>query len=227
LSNSGCVEQSRSEGGKSSYLIGLAKKATTNIVDEETLNFLAGRIDCLGNEILNVATAEIVRLAVRGQNSLPIQLGKILYVKPEHIENVLSREYDVPSRLGEIIANVSSLDLTSLGDYSVQYSNRYNLISFDRKDLNRIEFRPNVKVLKVKAGISIEAGMKARLTTAAQASVTQMGQLLNNQIREHLSKDPLLRIGFDEADKLWEVLKAYSKRESARRLAALRENLQL
>jgi hypothetical protein len=226
LSNSGCVERSRSEGGKSAYLIQLAKKATVHEVDEELIDTMAGRVDALGLEILPVTCAEMLRTAIRTYDR-PIQFGKVMYVKPENIDDVLSRGYDVPSRLGEIIANISSLDLLKIGDYTVPHYCDYDLISFDRRNRESIEFRPMVNSLRVKAGISVEAGMKARLTTSAPAAVTQIGQLLNNQIREHLSKDPLLRIGFDEADKLWEVLRVYSKRESARRLKAMRDSLEI
>jgi hypothetical protein len=43
------------------------------------------------------------------------------------------------------------------------------------------------------------------------ASVAQIGQLFRHCVVQWLSKDAFLRVGFEEADKLWDLLKSYAK----------------
>jgi len=74
-----------------------------------------------------------------------------------------------------------------------------------------IRFFPDLESLPVKSALSIEAGGKTRLVTAGLASVAQIGQLIRHPIAEWLGLDQTLRVGFDEPDKLWEVLKAFQK----------------
>jgi hypothetical protein len=101
------------------------------------------------------------------------------------------------------------MEITKFGNFTGHLvRNDLNILLFEE---DTVEFIPTVSSLPTTASVSIESSLKARMVTTAPSSITEIGQLCNNALREHLSKDPFLRVGFNEPDKLWEVLKAYAK----------------
>jgi hypothetical protein len=214
LSNSSCLEATRADGGRSAYMINLARKCTDQILTEEICQDLEGRKDCYGKiPIASGCWETISLLRVEGRQCY---VGDILYLRIEDIISQLkfrlaTEKLSAPLRLGEVLAMTASLDMLRYGHYSHPHTVKYNILTFN-STINFAKFLPDTDCIPVRAGLSIEAGMKTRLTTSAPAPLVVIGQLVGNRIREYLSHDPFTRIGFEEADKLWEVLKAYDKR---------------
>jgi hypothetical protein len=141
----------------------------------------------------------------------PPNLGDILYVKPNDAGDTIARLETckaVPKMLGKIMSMIASKMMLSKGSYSEPCTVIHGALCFLH---NEVTFKLE-KPLFVKADVSIEAGMKTRLITAAEAAVAHLGQLPANFMRKYLSQDPFTRVGFEEAEKLWVVLKDYSKR---------------
>lgn len=103
--------------------------------------------------------------------------------------------------------------IREVGHYSEQPTMTLGIMSFGTRN---IKFRLNVESLPVRAGLSVEKGLKTRLTTSAMTAFSHLSQLPANYMRETLSQDPFLKTGLDEPDKLWQVLKAYKSRSADR-----------
>jgi hypothetical protein len=201
-------------------IVGEAKLASNVPVTEHVLESLCSRVDCFGKTLITpmVATVAYSRIGKRTESQVrdPV-LGDILYLEDvnaiTHLSRVLKQEKPgVPIKLAEILSMTSSLLMLEYGEYDQPNKVEHNTLTFEHESAGKITFEPNVQALPVRAGLSLESGMKTRLTTAAPAAFVQIGQLIGNRLRDHLSHDPFLRVGFEEADKLWEVLKAYDKR---------------
>jgi hypothetical protein len=217
LSNSGANESTRSEGGRSGYLTELARDAVNKPATEEFLDFISGRVDCFGHRIGYSVTCALAKQKLADDDGYKIQIGDILYVQPIDLPKLLrdkkAGRVVVPPQLGWILANISAKDMLKFGWYDNQPSTDFGLLSFDEKFLDKPSvFHMTRDSIPVKASLSIEAGQKTRLVTSAPAAVTQLGQLIGNKAREYLSLDPFMKVGFNEPDKLWEVLKAYRRR---------------
>jgi hypothetical protein len=179
------------------------------------VTYLSGRIDQFSQELIPAASA-VILLNLIENNSYPRlpTLGEILYIPVgelrEHLDDCLQLEFNVPLELAHILNNVASLDITRVGTYNSKFENRYGLLSFDKKFKGKIKFILT-KTLTVKADVSIESALKTRLVTSCMASFAHLSQIPSNTLRDYFSQDPFLRVGFEEADKLWDVLKAYKK----------------
>jgi hypothetical protein len=212
LSASGCFENSRSEGGRGLYLVRLAKQACNVSLSVETVQHLSGRRDVFGYQPITPFNASVI---IRHLTSLTteLKLGHFLYRDIDGIMEALSPSFDgkqVPIELGKILNLVASNDLLTYGSYSRTYESYHGMLLFDEKE-ELSEFIPSVTALPVRAEVSIEAGLKTRLVTGAVAAYVHFGQQLSHILRDYLGSDPFLRVGFDEADKLWEVLAQYRK----------------
>jgi len=206
LSGSGCEEQSRSNGGKADYLVKLAKELCDRQPTAKEIGAVTGLLDCLGQEVVNIDTARMWCLMIEQR---PVTWAQLLYVPPARASlECYTEEKLVPYGLARIIVLVCTKDIMRFGYYDKTIiDNPLGVPLFNQKE---VEFQPNVKSIPVRAAVSIEAAGKSRLTTAAPAAYTELGELINCFMRNWLSKDPFARIGFEEADKLWEVLKLYS-----------------
>jgi hypothetical protein len=212
LVGSGCYETSRSEGGRARFLI-MNAKTFTNLPYTEGER-LIGKIDQFGLTLVHPATWALLQSRLSAYEQTPT-LGTILYVPVQELEQVLENDLvkgrKVPKYLGHILNMTASSLIRELGSYNVEPQEINKLIYFEPGTKVRfiLELTP-----KVKADVSIEAGLKSRLITSAMAAYAHLGQLPANYMRSFLSQDPFHRVGFQEADKLWEVLKQYRK-ESA------------
>jgi hypothetical protein len=210
LSGSGCFELGRADGGKAGYLVQLAKRlASLTIGEPKELGSIVGLCDCMGQEVLS---NEVARMALTIMRTRKVTWGEVLYLPPERASIELATEEErVPYGLAALIVLVCTRDLEKLGFYDKkQHANLLGVPLFERSELP-VEFQPTVTSLPVKASMSIEGAGKSRMVTSAMAAVTEVGELINHFMRNWLSKDPFCRVGFEEADKLWEVLKTYSK----------------
>jgi hypothetical protein len=225
LTNSASNEATRDEGGKASYLVKLGHKACDQLLSHDDLDFLSGRVDCFGNEIVKPVVAEFAKRLMDLNEEDPayeksISLGEVLYVTSlELVQNLKDKKKgnNVPRKLGMIILNISCLDMTKFGWYDNNPETVYDVLSFEQTFKGKLSrFHMTKEAIPVRASLSLEAGMKTLLVTSAPAAVTQLGQLLGNKAREYLSKDLFVRIGFQESDKLWEVLSQYDKKFSRR-----------
>jgi len=217
LSGSACDELPRSEGGKAAWLVANAKKFCEVDVSPRILEELQGLKDVFGHEILNPATAaQVAQKAIDPENLLDIKVGDILYLDPGeatiYLESLDVSERDrLPKDLAKVLLLEASKEVLKFGTYNKKIrKNSLGLPLFEV--VEGLEFEPSIQALPVTASLSIESSMKSRLVTAAPAGVTEIGQTINNFMRSYLSKDPFLRIGFDEPDKLWETLKVYEKK---------------
>jgi len=217
LSASSSYESTRSEGGRTRPVVNAAKRFCDLPLDGETATKFLGKFDCFGKLILSKQTYGVF-LKMTSIRERQCKLGDLLYVEPSEMGKLMakqryrldSKEPSVPTKLGDILNLTSSGLILEFGTYDRSFKLVFGVPVFD--DIRNVVFKPYTDYLPVRAGISIESGLKSRLTTACPAAFVQLSQLVSNRLRDHLSKDPFVRVGFEEADKLWEVLKAYDKR---------------
>lgn len=220
LSASGALENSRSQGGRGDYLVKLAKRACNQRITPQLVDSIKGKVDVFQRTPLELFLAETIKsrfndsTAASGGEEPNWILGPFLYGKGGEIDSLIEKAKDkmaVPSRLTDILNLVCSADLLKFGDYDLEYEVIHGMLLF-QKGGPLPEFIPKTEAIPVRADVSIEAGMKTRLVTAAPGAYVHFGQQLGHLLREYLSTDPFLQVGFEEPDKLWEVLKTYRKK---------------
>lgn len=216
LSNSGSYDNPKSKDGKSGLLVKNAKVPSDAAVDLRLLDSLVGRVDCLGVEILKPITLLLAKQQLVKDPDLEFLMGDVMYTEPLALARALKRrnesKNDAPLQLAWVILNTSSLMMLEYGHYDNNPQVIAGMLTFDPKYKGVISrFRMGQNFIPVRGSISIEAGLKSRLVTSAPAAVTQIGQLVGNYVRKTLSSDPFMRIGFEEADKLWSLLKTYGR----------------
>jgi hypothetical protein len=192
-------------------------------IEGKTVKCFLGKHDCFGKLILSAQTYGLF-LKLSESEQRKVKLGNLLYVEPDEISDLLQKTkylvatqgVSVPDKLGDVINLASTGLVMELGGYDPPPMIHHGVPVWD-KPLT-IKFEPNVDKIPVRAGLSVEAGLKTRLTTACPAAFVQLSQLVSNRLRDHFSHDPFVRVGFEESDKLWEVLKAYDKRFALQQL---------
>jgi len=209
----GTVECSRSEGGRSAYLVAAARMAT-NLPLVEEMEVLVGRRDQFGNQFISPTTWQLAMLLLgKTEYKIKPQLGDILFVQPEELEDqwqfALNDGKRVPLHLAEILNATASKLMLTIGHYDRPHTIICGLMTFG-SELEPVKYYLD-KPIPVKADVSIESGLKTRLTTSAMAAIAHLTQLPSNTMRAYLSKDPFCRVGFEESEKLWEVLKQYRR----------------
>lgn len=232
LSKSSCFERTRSLGGKAQELVEATKLITDQVVTIKGLNEIRDCFDVYGNSILSddVANHAISRIMC-GETVL---LRHVLYLTIDEHHEEFNNPLEVPKKLGFLILLACARTLLKYGTYSEDiYPNDFGIVVFHpttvttsceqcgkkkklvgkkrHKPCTHLKFIPSIDSIPVRASVSIEAGLKSRMVTAAPAAITEIGQLCNNFMRSFLGSDPSVRIGFDEGDKLWEVLDTYRK----------------
>jgi hypothetical protein len=208
LVTSGTTEASRSQGGRAKVLV-LAARRTTDLLIEEDCQ-LVDKFDQFGEKIISGTVWRQFLYNMRTHIYLRNPtLGDLMYLKPEDVTESLNKSLNqgltVPKELAKILNLTAAKLIRSNGYYDPPCVEIYNTIYFDQK---RTKFKL-VTPLQVKADVSIESGLKSRLITAPQAAFAHLSQLPANLLREYYSQDPFCRVGFEESDKLWEVLKAF------------------
>jgi len=208
LSGSGCVEQSRADGGKGAYMANLAREIANKSLTVEGLKSVAGLVDCLGYyPVLPECAAAAFRL-LSAEDPPPMVWGDVLYVP---LIELPRREFGkglVPYGLARILLLAASNDIQTLGHYELpKIDNLLGVPLFRPGRKNK--FVPEVKSIPVTASVVKEAARKTRLVTASPAAYVQLGQPINHYMRQWLSLDPFSRVGFEEGDKLWNLLKSY------------------
>jgi hypothetical protein len=216
LGNSACDELPKSEGGKATWLTANAKLFCEQDITPEILVELQGTKDCFGFNVLDVATLpQIASIANNPENLLDIKIGDILYLEPHEATTYLlsldvSERNRLPKDLTKVLLLESCKEVQKFGHYNQPIKpNRFNLPIFT--DITGLKFIPDVTAIPVTAALSIESALKSRLVTAAPAGYTELGQTMNNFMRNYLTQDAFLKIGFEEPDKLWQLAKAYEK----------------
>jgi hypothetical protein len=218
LVSKGKLDASRTQGGGAAVLVAKTRRYTDQVLTVEILDDLSEKLDQFGQFLIDPLSMLIAKdlLGITGckpeaYTCIPT-LGDILYLKPEEIEKVwkqtLNSNQRVPTKLAQLLTLTSSDLIREVGFYNEEPEIIHNVLTFEKKN---IFFTPN-KPIPVKAGISIEAGLKSRLTTSGWAAFAHLSQLPSNYMRHVLSRDPFVRIGFREQDKFWEVLKTYKTR---------------
>lgn len=220
ISTSSKYENARSTGGGSLLLIALTRQYTDQILTEEILTDLTGRYSQFGQLLIDPSTAELARPYLQPKEGyFPPTVGDILFLEVQEITkvwtNTLKLEKRTPPKLGQILTLTASAMILEVGHYDPPCELRHKVLTFGTTST---EFIPVVDKLPVRAGISIEAGLKSRITTAGLTAFAHLSQLTANYMRDYLSKDPFHRVGFQESDKLWEVLKTYKDRYEADQL---------
>jgi hypothetical protein len=210
LISSASAESSRSEGGRSKVLVDFTKQYSELPINFETLAWLAGRVDQFGQTIITDHCVEYAKLLLNHKvYTRNPTYGDILFVRTSDLDKVwdenLSRR-SVPKQLGHLLNLTASALILEVGSYEPRPEFRDGIMSFPAGSKPVFTLTGQIRV---RAGLSIEAGLKARLTTAATAAYAHLSQLPSNALREVLSQDPFLKVGFQESEKLWEVLKAY------------------
>jgi hypothetical protein len=205
LSGAACFESSISLGGRGVYsLQGTMKLLKTQLpagiwhsctVDSDKFDFLGRKLGKpfnwlpLGNQIY-------------GDDPARISDGPV-YKNPWEVH--------IPENLGDCVALWASSEMTRYGTFLPEPQfrlpiDRSTYLPIWEVKTSRV-FIPDYKALPVRAALSLEAGMKARVVTAAPAWYIQLLQVARHQIQDWFSQDPTLRVGIEEPDKLWEVLK--------------------
>jgi hypothetical protein len=222
LTTSGRYDASRSQGGGSVYLVVMTRKYTDRALTLEVIQDLTGKFDQFGDQLLDPITAEIaMKLLGYGEYSKPIAytvnptIGDILYVPPENLQALwevtlkISRKR-VPQNLAKLLNLTASTMMLEAGHYDQPLEMHHGVMTFKTRT-NRFKLAEGF-FLPVKADVSIESGLKTRLTTGGMTAFSHLSQLPANYMREYLSKDPFHRTGLQEPDKLWSVLKIYKRR---------------
>lgn len=213
LAASGSLESSRSAGGRGADLVRLAKPACNLILTEELINMIVDKRDVFGFVPMSLLMAHVVRDKMSQNPEKVPRLGHFLYRQAVDIEEIWENcdsTSKPPKELPKIFNLVCSDDLLSHGHYTGSYESIHGMLLFGA-ERKQIVFVPNCTHLPVKADVSVEAGMKTRLTTSAMTSYVHFGQQVGHVLRAYLRDDPFLQVGFEEPDKLWEVLKQYRK----------------
>ena len=211
LVNKGTVENPRSNGGRSAFLVAHTRLATNAPLIVEHKN-LVNKFDQYGNTIIDPTTWHLGQLLISNRDyKRHPTLGDILFTAPEDLEEQweisLNGEQTVPKRLAELLNVTAAKLILEIGDYDFPYSIDYGILNFTVPTV-RFSLRDP---LRVKADLSIEAGMKTRLITSGLSAFVHLSQAPSNFMRGYLSSDPFCRVGFEEAEKLWEVLKQYHR----------------
>jgi len=217
LTNSGSWERSQSEGGRAQEILEHVKPICQIELTASLVERIVDQVDVYSEPVLApISGAIALDFIKQGKDSnRSLTLGDVLYVPGHEMLNHLEKVqlgYLVPKYLGNIVAAVCGTMLHEYGSFSLAPSvilGEGKLFLFPRG--SAITHEPSVDSIPVKAACSEEGGMKTRLVTAAPAALTQVGQLMRHTIASDLGKDPFLRVGFEEADKLWETLKAYRR----------------
>jgi hypothetical protein len=210
--STGALESSRKEGGRSKVLISFARKFTDLLLDFDEIKPLIDKVDQFGNRIFRSETIEGAKELLKRNpyNRVPTY-GDLMYVKLEdlaiHFDLALKERY-VPRELGHILNLSASTLIIEVVTYVPEPRFHGNVMFFEPGPLPRFVLTNR---LRVRAGLSIEAGLKTRLTTSASAAFAHLSQLPANLMRDYLGKDPFMKVGFQESEKLWEVLKQYRK----------------
>ena len=208
LLGSGARENSRSQGGRAGYLVRCTRHYGNKILDE-SYRPLVGKRDQFAKVILKPETWAYLESIGFGNIMLPI--ANAMYLELHEAPQVLKDYREgrlVPKHLGDLINLTASMLIRELGEYSELPSFHNGIMYFNSASVKFI----CAEIPTVRADVSIESGLKARLTTSGMAAFAHLSQLPANFMRSWLSKDPFHRVGFEESDKLWEVLKTYRKR---------------
>jgi hypothetical protein len=207
LSGSGSVENPREDGGKGAYMADLARSFHDVDATHELLEELSGLHDCFGEIVFPDAVLQLAVNRIASGNR--VKIGDVAYVPVFEFSGINFLEDRVPFGLAKILLHVASGDMLRFGSFDKKpVKTCLGTPLFREKGIAK--FVPNISAIPVKASISIESAGKSRLVTSNPAAYTQLGQPLNHFMRQWLSQDPFCRIGFDEGDKLWELLKSYS-----------------
>jgi hypothetical protein len=215
LLNSGKLESSRRTGGGASVLVIHTRKYTDVVLTEEIIDSLTGKFDQFGLLLIDPTTAELAKSLLRQPWKFTVNptLGDLLYIQPENISNIWEVNLNiggkrVPTQLAHLLNLTASMLMLEVGIYSNPFTMVHGIMCFETR-VNRFKLRD--RFLHVRADVSIESGLKTRLTTSGMAAFSHLSQLPANYMREFLAKDPFHRTGFEEPDKLWQVLKTYKK----------------
>jgi hypothetical protein len=212
LAGSGSLESSRSEGGRGADLVRLAKPICNLIITDQLLSVMEGKRDVFGFIPISMIMSHAIRNRMATDSEKKPRLGHFLYQLAADMETLweFSERTDrPPGKLPEVLNLVCSADLLDHGRYRGKYEVIHGMLLFDKKA--NPEFIPDVDCLPVKADVSVEAGVKTRLVTSALTSYVHFGQQVGHILRAYLRNDPFLQVGFEEPDKLWQVLKQYRR----------------
>jgi hypothetical protein len=208
ISGSGSLECSRAEGGKAAYITEIARDISNVRVYPKDLGPIVGLYDCFGEVVVQpdcayLAVSKIIKDEI-------VVWGDLLYTPFIELTRRKFDQQQVPFGLAKILLLSASSDIRKFGCYKFkEVDNFLGVPLFKEKNHNK--FIPNIEAIPVKASISVESAMKSRFVTSNPAAYTQLGQPINHFMRQWLSQDPFCRIGFDEGDKLWELLNSYAK----------------
>jgi hypothetical protein len=203
LTTSACLENPQSEGGKASYLVKECKKLLCK--DALGVEAVEGLYDHLGFKVFYEGISSFYKLG--------IELHDLAYLPVEeaqaYLEGLDLSKERVPFDYAKSILLTASklLEESKIGHFLDRRANPLGIPLFRSKT----KFIVDVKAIDTKASIVLEKGGKTRLVTTTLAAKALIEQLMAHMVREYLSNDPLHRVGFDEPDKLWTVLKQYAK----------------
>lgn len=205
LTTSACLEETQADGGKGAALISALKELLDRVPEKEALAGLEDLRDHIGAVVFHRGIS-----AFAGPN---VKLYNLAYLKPDKAEEYLDgmREGEPPYDFGMCLMLTASWLLggpAGLGQFDDRIPNRYDIPLF----LGRTKLRLTSGPVPTRASVVLERGLKTRLVTSMPAAKALVEQAMGHIVRAYLSRDKFLRIGFEESDKLWEVLKEYHKR---------------
>jgi hypothetical protein len=214
----GKLEASRADGGGSSVLRDLAQRLYDKPFEFHEIERLKYAYDQFGNTIFSPSqlnTAE--NLLKKEVYKRRPNLSDLMYLETHEIASTwavtLNEDTYVPKHLGKILNLTASTMLLKIGYYEpigcmTLDNNPFKIMNFNNRT---VKFVLKDQYLNSKADVSIESGGKTRLTTVCSVAFSHLSQMPSNLMRAHLSNDPFCKVGFEEADKLWEVLKTYDR----------------
>lgn len=226
LSRSACLENSTNNGGRGQYIISQMLPILKQEIGFTKYPEWVHHFDVTGKQLVPDFFREAwsqFQLLRRDRFKRKLVLGDIIYwtQQPESrkhsidamvtvIWDCMQGPYMAPIDLGPIVMLWASRDILKFGSYEPQPAeNPLGLPLWESR--THISFQPTVDSLPVRGALSIESGMKTRLVTAGPASFITIGQVVRHEVAAWLSQDETMRIGIEEADKLWEFLRVASK----------------
>jgi hypothetical protein len=230
VTSSSAYESTKSDGGRAFVAMARIKLLARRPVVLETLVNMQDLMDpYYGVPVDDLLISKVKQYFpnLLKDNGSPLLYGDILYTTTTSNDRLVGLEVIFEQIKSGFITNPPCLQrwllweastngyLLKRGQYNIEPSIQleHGFFLYHKSTKGQLKFKLN-KPVPVRLALSIESGMKTRLTTSSLAAVTTLLQPLRHIVDNYLSADPSLRVGIEEADKLWEVLKAYRKKNS-------------
>jgi len=222
-------ESTRTEGGRANAVLNRIKLLAKAPVDLQELESIKNLMDPVYGIPATQLTIDLVRKyfpELKKDDNTFLKWGDILYTTTEMprsgqidiellYQSIKKGNIVIPPQLQRWMLWEASTNglLMDRGHYNhgPAVTMKWGFFLFTQEVKHKLKFTLD-KPLPVRMALSVESGMKTRLVTSSLSAVTTLLQPLRHIVDNYMSADSTLRVGIEEADKLWESLKAYKRK---------------